>query len=162
MELRVEQGYETLAEAMQAALDQAQTGKGKERHANERPFPAQTLMNNTRAVGTGYSCGQAMKKAEELHGMVQRGEYASAIEECYGAAIYLLATALYIEELAEGRSSTKEQLNPDYMAAHIPARPEAEDRATSQRMGHCPDCGMSLVREEGCQKCMLCGWSACG
>ena len=51
----------------------------------------------------------------------------------------------------------------DYRAAHIPARPETDtDRATSQRMGHCPDCGMDLVREEGCQKCMLCGWSACG
>jgi hypothetical protein len=103
MELRVESGYEPLAEIMQEALDQAQHGKGKERHANERPFTNQTLMNNTRAVGTGYPCGQAMKKAEELHGMVQRGEYAQAIEEAFGAAVYLLAAALWIQEYAENQ-----------------------------------------------------------
>lgn len=102
MEFHVEPGYEPLAELMQESLDQAQSGKGKERHANERPFVNQTLMNNTRAVGTGYPCGQAMKKAEELHGMVERGEYAQAIEECYGAAVYLLAAAMWIQEYAEG------------------------------------------------------------
>lgn len=101
MEFKVEPGYEELAQFMQEALNQAQAGKGKERHANKRPFINQTLMNNTRAVGTGYPCGQAMKKAEELHGMVQRGKYHQAIEEAYGAAIYLLATALYISELKQ-------------------------------------------------------------
>lgn len=97
--MKVESGYESLAEMMQRALDQAQYGKGKERHANDRPFTKQSLMNHTRAVGTGYPCGQVMKKAEELHGMVQRGDYDNAIEECKGAAVYLLATAMYIEEL---------------------------------------------------------------
>jgi hypothetical protein len=76
---QTEPGYEPLAEMMQKALDQAQYGKGKERHANDRSFLKQSLMNHTRAVGTGYPCGQAMKKAEELHGMVQRGDY----KKCY-------------------------------------------------------------------------------
>ena len=109
MLFRVEPGYESLADAMQEALDQAQLGKGQERHANERPFEDQTLMNNTRAVGTGYPCGQAMKKAEELHSMVQRGEYAQAIEEAHGAAVYLLTAALWIEECAEEEQEEQEE-----------------------------------------------------
>ncbi|MGA1847277.1 hypothetical protein [Deferribacter abyssi] len=28
--------------------------------------------------------------------------------------------------------------------------------------GSCPECGSSLVFEEGCKKCHSCGYSACG
>ncbi|MDK2791594.1 MAG: hypothetical protein PWQ25_457 [Deferribacteres bacterium] len=26
----------------------------------------------------------------------------------------------------------------------------------------CPDCGSSLIYEEGCKKCHICGFAACG
>ena len=54
--------------------------------------------------------------------------------------------------------------NKSYQAAHIPARSETdtEDRVTSQRMGHCPECGMELRMAEGCCHCVLCGFSMCG
>jgi len=119
MGLHIEPGYEALAEMMQNALDQVQFGKGKERHANERTFRNQTLMNNIRAVGTGYSCGQAMKKAEELHSMVQREDYNSAIEECYGAAVYLLATALYLQgqKRSDAGQKTKKVMCGDMLYA---------------------------------------------
>jgi len=29
-------------------------------------------------------------------------------------------------------------------------------------MGACPECGSSIVIEEGCKKCHSCGYSACG
>jgi hypothetical protein len=28
--------------------------------------------------------------------------------------------------------------------------------------GSCPECGSSLAFEEGCKKCLSCGFSACG
>lgn len=28
--------------------------------------------------------------------------------------------------------------------------------------GSCPECGSSLIFEEGCKKCHICGFSACG
>jgi hypothetical protein len=40
----VEQGYEPLYGTLCCALNQAQSGKGKERHANDEPFLKQPIM----------------------------------------------------------------------------------------------------------------------
>ena len=50
----------------------------------------------------------------------------------------------------------------DRQAAHIPAREEGQPSSNERYMNKCPECRNSLVRAEGCSKCMVCGWSACG
>jgi hypothetical protein len=61
----VAHGYERLAETLDTALYQAQSGKGKERHANDKPFMQQPIMEIGRMVGPGFALGQAIKKAQE-------------------------------------------------------------------------------------------------
>lgn len=42
---------------------------------------------------------------------------------------------------------------------------EKEIQQATHREGYsiCPNCGQeTLIHEDGCMKCMSCGWSACG
>jgi len=91
-------GYDTLAVELQAAFDQSAYGKGKERHANAKPFDRQPIMELARMYGTGFTAGQAAKKAQEALGMLKRGENNKAIHELHGAIVYLAATAAAIRE----------------------------------------------------------------
>lgn len=83
--------YTALATALQAAYSQAAFGKGKDRHANGRPFDQQPIMEIGRMVGPGYQTGQAMKKSQEAMGMLTRGERDRARAELLGAINYLAA-----------------------------------------------------------------------
>lgn len=96
-------GYEPLAMTLQAALDQAQAGKGKERHANGRPFDRQPIMEIGRMVGLGYPTGQAKKKTQEAVGMLNRGEPDRAVNELLGAINYLAAAIMLIRETTHER-----------------------------------------------------------
>lgn len=91
-------GYGPLASVLQEALNQAQDGKGKERHANDKPFLKQPIMEIGRMVGVGYQTGQAMKKAQEAGGMLSRGEPDRAVAELLGAINYLAAAIMLIRE----------------------------------------------------------------
>lgn len=91
-------GYEPLASVLQQALDQAQAGKGKERHANGRAFLDQPIMEIGRMVGVGYQTGQAMKKAQEAMGMLRRDQPDRAVAELLGAINYMAAAILTIRE----------------------------------------------------------------
>ena len=51
-----------------------------------------------RKVWPGYQLGQAMKKAQEAGGMIQRGQPYLAKAELLGAINYLAACVLMIEE----------------------------------------------------------------
>ena len=90
--------YYPLCRVLNAAYEQAANGKGKERHANDKPFTAQPIMEIARMVGPGYQLGQAMKKAQEAGGMIQRGQPDRARAELLGAINYLAACVLMIEE----------------------------------------------------------------
>ena len=92
--MNIEKGYEPLARVLQMALDQSQKGKGRQRHATDKPFMEQPIMNIGRMVGTGYNTGQAMKKAQES----SRMEPARAIAELLGAINYLASAVLLTEE----------------------------------------------------------------
>lgn len=96
--INVEPGYEQLATVLQQALDQSQSGKGKERHANDRQFDRQPIMEIGRMVGLGYPTGQASKKIQEAVGMTNRGEADRAVNELLGAIIYSAAAILLIRE----------------------------------------------------------------
>ena len=88
-------GYEPLAEVLSRALEQAQSGKGDERHANGLPFLEQPIMVEQRQQkGTGFVIGQARKKSLESMGL----EAGAAVRELLGAINYLAAAVIYLEE----------------------------------------------------------------
>jgi hypothetical protein len=94
---KVVKGYEPLAAVLQAALDQAQKGKGKERHANNLPFNEQPIMQEARAVGLGFTAGQARKKILEAVNC-RHTHPGRAVGDLLGAINYVAATILRIEE----------------------------------------------------------------
>ncbi|MFZ5770507.1 MAG: hypothetical protein ACOY4W_03685 [Thermodesulfobacteriota bacterium] len=87
-------GYEPLAGVLQEALDQAQRGKGAQRHANGQPFAEQLICVVTRTVGLGFPLGQALKKAVEAKRL--GGEHGR--QELLGAINYLSAAVICSRE----------------------------------------------------------------
>lgn len=85
-------GYEELVEILIEALDQCALGKGRERHAVDRPWTEQPIIELQKAIGnTGGSLFQVMKKCQES----ERLPAQRAIEELKGAIIYA-AAAIYL------------------------------------------------------------------
>jgi len=95
-------GYESLERELAYAFNQSANGKGKERHANGRPFDRQPILELARLYGPGFTAGQSAKKTQEALGMAARGEFERAIAEVHGAIVYLAATALRLREQASG------------------------------------------------------------
>ena len=58
-------GYESLANVLLRAYEQAARGKGKERHSVGEPFTEQVIMDGARRFGVGSLLFQAFKKSEE-------------------------------------------------------------------------------------------------
>lgn len=106
-------GYEILADVLQDALDQAQSGKGKDRHAkNQEPFDEQQIMEIARRQGNvSGQAFQAHKKLYEAEGMVARGEYARARHEILGAIVYASAMALIVDEKATKEGDGRNDLD---------------------------------------------------
>lgn len=98
--MNTEPGYEPLAGVLQEALDQAQHGKGKDRHAVTqgvaRPFDRQPILEIGRMAGPGFDVGQAMKKAHEACELPPD----RAVAELLGAINYLAAAVMLIRERA--------------------------------------------------------------
>jgi hypothetical protein len=90
--------YAPLEAELAAALSQSSEGKGKERHANDKPFDRQPIAEIGRIVGPGFNTGQAMKKAGEATQMFQRGEVDKAIHELHGAIVYLASACMLMRE----------------------------------------------------------------
>jgi hypothetical protein len=90
--------YTTLRAILDAAFAHAATGKGKERHARDLPFDKQPMLETTRLVGPGFPLGQAIKKAGEAAGMIERGELSAAEAECLGAINYLAGAVAWMGE----------------------------------------------------------------
>lgn len=87
--------YETLAEVLAGAIEQAAFGKGKERHAlGEEYFENQKICEIGRRVGYGYQLGQAIKKAYEAPRLPGQ----ASVRELHGAINYLAATIILMEE----------------------------------------------------------------
>lgn len=90
--------YEVLWNILDDAYDHAALGKGKERHARDLPFEQQPMLETTRLVGPGFPLGQAIKKAGEASGMIERGEFDAAEAECLGAINYLAGAVAWVRE----------------------------------------------------------------
>lgn len=100
-------GYEALANALKLAYDQSAYGKGAERHADDRPFHEQPILDIARnGAGYGFLAGQANKKVRELSNMLRRAQLphdrhefsVKAMHEAKGAIVYLAALLLYVQE----------------------------------------------------------------
>jgi hypothetical protein len=92
--VNVMEGYYPLFCVLNDALNQAQVGKGAERHGNGESFMEQPALTITRTVGLGFPLGQAMKKIQES----QRMDTDAAKRELLGAINYLAAAILFLDE----------------------------------------------------------------
>jgi hypothetical protein len=101
MDVNVEPGYESLADVLVEALEQAQHGKGLERHAENKPFLEQTICETTREEGHGFTRGQVRKKIKEVKRL---STPAAQIRELLSIIVYTAADILVVkEEQLEGR-----------------------------------------------------------
>lgn len=86
-------GYESLADVLRRAFEQAARGKGAQRHAQSQPFDDQPMQQICRLVGPGFATGQAMKKLQEA----QRLTHDAAIREMLGAIVYIAGAIIHQE-----------------------------------------------------------------
>lgn len=93
-------GYDDLFNVLALAYDQAARGKGKERHANNKSFNKQPLMQLADKFGTGFLLGQASKKLEECTSL----PYGHDVKEILGAIVYSCAAVMHLELEAERNS----------------------------------------------------------
>ena len=102
-------GYEDVAEVLDWALSQTQSGKGKQRHATNEAFKDQEIMQNCRKCGMGAMTHQIRKKCLEAQRLAENGEYEKAMADVLGDIIYSVALYLRIVELKEGSFTEKNQ-----------------------------------------------------
>jgi enamine deaminase RidA (YjgF/YER057c/UK114 family) len=102
-------GYSHFATILKSAYDQAATGKGKERHANDLPFDEQPMQKLIALHGVGFAAGQVGKKLTEAQGMLVRGEVQAATREILGAIVYAAGMQVYIDnhmsEFTDGKKT---------------------------------------------------------
>jgi len=98
--------YDSLAQVLDAALLQASSGKGAERHANNQPFENQPIMQITRLLD-GHPVGalayQAIKKIIEAGRLYTLHGPAAAVKETMGAINYAAAMAIRLREMGEAK-----------------------------------------------------------
>lgn len=94
-------GYDKLAAVLELAYNQSARGKGKERHANDKPFDKQPILAIAGMCGTGFLTGQVQKKVQEASGMASRGAVSAAQAELLGAIVYAAAAYIHLDSLPE-------------------------------------------------------------
>ena len=59
---------------------------------------------------------------------------------------------------------SRDNLNEKELEMHIKVFHKKKSQAQQGSQGFCPDCGNTLIFEEGCQRCSSpsCGFSHCG
>jgi len=100
--LQPKEGYEDVAEVLDRALAQTQSGKGKERHATGEPFQEQEIMQGARRCGLGAPVFQIRKKSLEAQRLAYNGDYERAMADILGVIIYAVAEYLRVEEMQGG------------------------------------------------------------
>lgn len=99
-------GYEQLGDVLQEAYDQAALGKGKERHANGKPFHEQPMQGISELIGNGDGLAfQAIKKLTEGMRMEDQKRFEA---EALGAINYIAGLVIFRrKKAAEKNSSAK-------------------------------------------------------
>ena len=85
--------YKRLEDVLKSALEQASSGKGLERHADNQSYEEQPIMWIEKYFKS-YQLGQAVKKMHES----QRLSKDMAIEELKGAINYIAARIIHIQD----------------------------------------------------------------
>lgn len=130
--MKTEPGYESLAGVLQRALDQAQTGKGAERHANSLPFDKQPMQTIAAQVGVGFLTGQAIKKTQEGQTLPAGRDVA----ELLGAINYLAGAVIFLERHRESEADKNRRI------LGTPGQPK--------KCGHQICGGPGFIHTEGC------------
>lgn len=92
--IRCTPGYESLADVLSRAFDQAARGKGAERHAQGQPFERQPMQDLIRLYGVGFALGQAAKKSQESMRLPTKER---KVAELLGAIVYISGAIIAIE-----------------------------------------------------------------
>ena len=91
--------YEVLRDVLDRAFEQASGGKGKERHAQNRPFDEQPMQQISELLSTdGGMAYQAIKKIQESRRMP---ETERKVAELLGAINYIAGMIIYVEKQDE-------------------------------------------------------------
>ena len=126
--IQVFPGYEQLANVLQDALDQAQAGKGSQRHANGKPFLEQPIITDGRACGLAGPAFQARKKIlEALHCPYEE----RAVQDLLGAIVYTAAMVILKEEERQKREDVP-KMNADLFEPWQTAISEQESQVRAQ------------------------------
>ena len=100
-DLTIEDDYYELESTLDDAYEQASSGKGKERHANENPYEDQVICQVQRLL-KGHPFGghayQVIKKTIEAGRLYDLGRKDEAYAEILGAINYSCATGILIKE----------------------------------------------------------------
>lgn len=98
---KIKTDYIKLEGVLHDAYEQASSGKGKERHANNLPFHQQRILGITRNLGTAQGLAyQVQKKTLEALDMKT---FAQQKRELLGAIVYAAAMIIYMEEQDQGK-----------------------------------------------------------
>jgi uncharacterized protein YutD len=90
---KIASDYESLSEVLDAAYKQASTGKGKERHADDKPFHEQPMQLISQMIGSAEGMRfQVMKKVNEAKGMTT---FEQKERELLGAINYIAGIIIY-------------------------------------------------------------------
>lgn len=102
------EGYGELSRVLISAYNQASRGKGKQRHADDKPLMDQpiiaipVLLGGTEGLG-GLSY-QIIKKSHESIGLTNRRQFTAAKREFLDVIVYAAAAYLHLERLAEAHA----------------------------------------------------------
>ena len=91
----IDSDYTSLHRVLMQALDQAQSGKGKERHADGESFLNQPICKIARRKGHGFTQGQVWKKILEVDNLPT---IEAKIREMLSVIVYAAADILILEE----------------------------------------------------------------
>lgn len=91
-QLTDDEAYKTLEVILKAAYDQAATGKGKERHAEQNQKFEDQLIVTTEKLFPGGTLYQANKKMHESMRLPKE----AAVRELLGAIIYICGRITYL------------------------------------------------------------------
>lgn len=97
---RADPNYDSLRDVLDAALLQAQGGKGAERHAKGDPFESQRMQSISRLLGSERGMAyQACKKVAEG---LDLPTHQARVKELLGAINYIAGIVIYLEADQKG------------------------------------------------------------
>lgn len=116
--------YKRLKEVLSLAVDQAENGKGKERHANGLPFDRQQIVSISKELGSlDFNLGQAVKKCFEISKIK---EPLHQVNELLGAINYLAAAIIILQDKANEPKESLDHEISKYILDKLNSEPWGE------------------------------------